>query len=123
MQINGMYCDVKTKAAKPDLSLLLSDRRIIIETDENRHEFYNKWCELGRYDTLQFGASILLPTLCLRFNPHNTNRIKMEFTDRIKVLVQHVRNLLTSSLPADEVPVMSVQYLFYGEVSSTTIKP
>ena len=48
-KIDGGDCEEKTKAAYPDLHIFTGDRIIFIETDENKHRFYNADCELGRY--------------------------------------------------------------------------
>ena len=120
-QVDGSSdCAEKTKGAYPDIPILLNDRLVIIEVDENRHQHYEVSCELARYDTLQFSSNHLLPTTCIRFNPHLTTTNKLRFEDRVKTLVQVVRNRLLANLGKDEVPVMSVMYLFYGEVSVYT---
>jgi hypothetical protein len=116
-QIDGTCNTENTKGAYPDLPIVLPDRIAIVETDENRHQYYDKSCELARYDTLQFGHKTLLPSKIFRFNPHDTATIKLDFTAKLKVLVQRVRNYLLEELEADAAPVASVEWLFYGEVS------
>ena len=64
-QIGGVYCkenidgkddcDDKTKAAYVDIPIVLQDRVIFSEVDENQHRYYDV-SELARYDTLTFGT-------------------------------------------------------------------
>ncbi|KAJ3410506.1 hypothetical protein HDV05_003696 [Chytridiales sp. JEL 0842] len=115
-QIDGKCDNAKTKGAYPDIPLVLEDRVVIVEIDESRHQFYNESCELARYDTLQFGTKHLLPTKVFRFNPHDTSTIKLDFQAKLKVLIQRVRNYLTSTLE-ETIPVASVEWLYYGEGS------
>jgi hypothetical protein len=117
-QVDGSQaCAENTKGAYPDIPTLLNDRVINIEVDENRHQFYDVSCELARYDTLQFGSDKLRPTICIRFNPHVVATCQVLFEDRIKILIQIFRNALHAELDENEVPVMPVRYLFYGQVS------
>ena len=114
-QINGSCSDEKTKGAYPDIPLVWKDRYGIIEVDENRHNFYEQSCELARYDTIQFGTDQLKPTKFFRFNPHKTNDIPFTLLEKVKVLIQSVRNYFKAELNPD-LPVAYVEYLFYGEV-------
>ncbi|KAJ3409330.1 hypothetical protein HDU80_001790, partial [Chytriomyces hyalinus] len=82
--------------AYPDIPLISTDHVAIVEVDENQHQFYDKTCELARYDTLQFGTAVLLPT--------------------------RVRNYLNEELEVDAAPVASVEWLFYGQHASATLR-
>ena len=84
--------------------------------DENKHNNYVVSCELGRYDTLLHGQRVPKPTLVVRFNPHNTSTITIPFLDRLKLLVQNLRREFARVLPKEELPIVTVQYLFYGVV-------
>jgi len=88
----------------------------IIEVDENAHRYYEPACELARYDTLMYGSDQLRPTTAIRFNPHNTRDNKEPLEDRAKALVQVVRNSLKTPRTTD-LPIMSIQYMFYNSVS------
>ncbi len=107
----------RPKGAYPDISLVLQDRVCIIEVDEHRHQFYNSSCELARYDVLQFGTKDLLPTRVFRFNPHDTATLKFDFTSKLKMLIQRVRNYLNEELEIGAAPVASVEWLYYGQVN------
>ena len=89
---------------------------IVIEVDENAHRYYEPACELARYDTLMYGSDDLRPTTAIRFNPHNTSENKEPLEDRAKALVQVIRNSLKTP-STSEIPVMSIQYMFYNSVS------
>ena len=60
----------------------------------------------------------LRSTFLIRFNPHDTPLCKIPFIDRVKVLIQTVRNMLASTLPEleSERPTLAVQYMFYSDV-------
>ena len=118
----GAEAPVRTKAALPDLAMVLPHKNIFIEIDENRHQFYDESCELARYDTLQFGADSTKPSLCLRFNPHVVvNQELPSLEDRIKFLMQRLRNATTAPIDTEAAPTMTVQHLFYGS-GSTQLK-
>ncbi|KAJ3379111.1 hypothetical protein HDU80_002587 [Chytriomyces hyalinus] len=102
-QLDSACNDERTKGAYPDIPLISTDRVAI---------------ELAQYDTLQFGTAVLLPTRVFRFNPHDTATLKFEFSSKLKVLVQQVRNYLNEELEVDAAPVASVQWLFYGQGSN-----
>ena len=86
-------------------------------------------CELGRYDTLAFGTETfnLGPTVenpapiqgratfIVRFNPHDTPTMTVEFIDRVRVFIQILRNLMTCPLSIDDRIGAIVYYLFYGK--------
>ena len=127
--IDGSLCPagsaealVRTKAALPDLAMVLLHMNIYIEIDENRHQYYEESCELARYDTVQFGADSIKPSLCLRFNPHVVvNQDLPSLEDRIKFLMQRLRNAINAPIDKEAEPIMTVQHLFYGS-GSTQLK-
>ena len=117
-----LSCEEKEvrKRAYPDLYLVTESLNLFIEIDENRHEYYDRACELARLDILQFGVhkEDLKESVLLRFNPHHVMHggQKEELPDidlRIKALIQTIRNELTPRTRL-EIPVMRVKYLFYG---------
>ena len=63
-----------------------------------------------------YGSDQLRPTTAIRFNPHNTRDNKEPLEDRAKALVQVIRNSLKTP-STSEIPVMSIQYMFYNSVS------
>ena len=127
-QIGGVYCkdsidgeddcQDKTKAAYVDIPIVLQDRVIFSEVDENQHRYYDVSCELARYDTLTFGTEQLRATFINRFNPHNTPEVTVPFIDRVKAFIQTIRNQLRCPLLSEDEKVSaSVSYLFYGSGS------
>lgn len=90
-----------------------------MEIDENRHGGYPVPCEAARYDTIQFGTIRLIPTKFFRFNPHDTLCTKFDIADKIKVLIQRLRNHFKEEICADAPPVASIEFLYYGEVYFT----
>jgi hypothetical protein len=74
--------------------IVLQDRVIFSEVDENQHRYYDVSCELSRYDTLTFGTEQLRATFINRFNPHHTPEMTVPFIDRVKVFIQTIRNQL-----------------------------
>ncbi|KAJ3266487.1 hypothetical protein HDU77_000587 [Chytriomyces hyalinus] len=110
-QLDGVCNDKRTKGAYPEIPLISTDRVAIVEVDKNRHQFYDKTCELARYDTLQFGTAVLLPTRVFRFNPHDMATLQFELSSKLKVLVQQVHNYLNEELEVDAAPVASVEWL------------
>ena len=123
-QIGGIYCKKnidgsgdchdKTKAAYVDIPIVLQDRVIFNEVDENQHRYYDFSCELAGYDTLMFGTEKIRDTFINRFNPHDTSEMTVPFIDRVRVFIQTIRNQMTSSLSEEEKISASVSYLFYG---------
>ncbi|KAI9333091.1 hypothetical protein BDR26DRAFT_615693 [Obelidium mucronatum] len=116
VQLDGACSEEKAKGAYPDILLVLLDRVLIVEVDENRHRFYEQSCELARYDTLQFGSTTLLPSRIVRFNPHDTPNVQLDLTAKLRILIQRIRDYLNEELDIDAAPVESVQFLFYGQV-------
>lgn len=122
-QINGACLEQqKDKGAYPDFYLHLPKWVLYVEVDENRHAYYNKACEAARLDIVHFGSQVLKPSLLIRFNPHlMKGESEVSFEDRVKNLAQRLRNALRDFDKqldlAEEVPVMHVQYMFYGDHS------
>ena len=121
-------CVEKTKGAYVDIPLVLQDRLILCEVDENLHCNYNPSCELSRLDTLAYGIAPieLTPTIenpnptqgratyILRFNPHNTDTMDVPFIERVRVFIQVIRNLMAQSITEEDRIGANVCYLFYG---------
>ena len=104
---------LKTKGAYVDIPLILEDRVIYIEVDENSHRYYDVTCELARYDTLSYGTNQSGKHVdIIRFNPHQTSSVKVDLTPRLKCLVQLIRNLMTQQL-FDDVAT-ALHNMFYG---------
>jgi len=123
-------CEEKTKGAYIDIPIVLPDRLICGEVDENQHRYYQVACELARYDTLAYGATSLelVPTLenpfptqgratiVIRLNPHDiTDSMVVPFIERVRVFIQMFRNLMTQPLSENDRIGATVHYLFYGE--------
>jgi hypothetical protein len=127
--LDGGDCEEKTKGAYIDIPIVLPDRLICGEVDENQHRYYQVACELARYDTLAYGATSLelVPTLenpfptqgratiVIRLNPHDTDSMKVPFIERVRVFIQMFRNLMTQPISANDRIGATVYYLFYGE--------
>ncbi|KAJ3241954.1 hypothetical protein HDU78_001555 [Chytriomyces hyalinus] len=103
-------------ACKDQLDSACNDERT--KVDKNRHQFYDKTCELAQYDMLQFETAVFLPTRVFQFNPHDTATLWFELSSKLKVLVQQVRNYLNEELEVDGAPVASVEWLFYRQGST-----
>lgn len=115
-QINGPCSSDKTKGAYPDISLVWKDRYAFVEIDENRHNNYDKSCELARYETVHYGTETTKPSRFFRFNPHSNDNTNYTILDKIKVLIQSLRNYFNIDLNPDVVFVPSLVYFYYGEV-------
>ncbi len=63
---------MKNKLAIPEFVIADGKMVIIVEIDENSHKYYEKPCELGRYDTLKWRQKYPEDTVLyvLRFTSH-----------------------------------------------------
>jgi hypothetical protein len=121
-QLDGGSCSgEKTKGAYPDVAMVWGDRLLLIEIDENRHHSYNEQCELARYDTLMHGQKDPRSTKVIRLNPHNCEGMELPLIERIRVLLQYIRNELKSMEDKQQVDlhVMEVAFLFYATACSS----
>jgi hypothetical protein len=117
-RIDGSYFPgEKTKGCYPDIPILTKSKLLNVEVDENRHQFYNMLCELARYDSLMYGQDELRNTTCIRFNPHDCEGMTLPFVDRVRVLLQSIRNEMNVDV-IDDTPKLIVKYFFYGDVCS-----
>lgn len=112
----GTYECRNERLVYSDMVFLLPDRLVVMECDEFAHESNTPECELSRMDSLQFGTNALLPTIVLRFNPHQPDRrlVYSDFSSKVRQYWDHVRHYITcptTALP----PLQQVQvvYFFY----------
>jgi hypothetical protein len=70
-----------------------------------------------RYDSLMYGQDELRNTTCIRFNPHDCEGMTLPFVDRVRVLLQSIRNEMNVDV-IDDTPKLIVKYFFYGDVCS-----
>ena len=91
--------------------------------DENRHRSNAVSCELARIDTVHHGLAdgVTVPTLLMRFNPNVVfGQHLPDLLNRLKVLAQFLRDFIAAfnkNGNLDALPVVTLQYFFYGEDS------
>lgn len=113
-------CEHRTRGAFLDTYLIGDDKVVFVEVDEDRHKFYDKSCEMVRYEAVHFGHNFShFPSVLLRFNPNVVEGEDTELLYRIKVLAQQIRDELKAR-PSDEqleAAEKRVQFMYYGEGS------
>lgn len=92
---------------RPDFSFDCGTHFVIIECDEDQHDFYDKECEIVRMKNIVHSNG--MKTVFLRYNPdtYTTNEIKP--AARLKVLCERLNHYM-ENIP-DE--FLSVEYLYY----------
>lgn len=103
-----------------DMVFLLPDRLLVLECDEFSHDAIAPECEMVRMDAMQFGCPQLLPTVVLRFNPHQPDRrlVYADFDDKVRAYWNAVQELITCSpraLPPLE--KVHVKFFYYNTTS------
>ena len=93
--------------AKLDFYLVLSDKRVIIEVDEQQHtsSSYSIPCELARMTSIMAAMTCgdnLMPTLLIRFNPRARDKKPQKNSDPSEVIASHTLTQL-----------FEVKYLYY----------
>lgn len=112
-----LECAKMERLVYSDMCYILDDRLVVLECDEFAHRDREPSCELARLDSLQFGTAMLLPTIVLRFNPHDLSRslVVADFDERVRRFYrEHIRTALkadpASLPPLDQVRIVYVNY-------------
>ena len=123
--LGGKGCN-EAKGIYPDISLVMENKIIYVEVDENEHAHYNEVCELARYSSLFFGSqeSIGKKQIVIRFNPHNNKEINIDFLARLKVLIQLLVSLIheDDNVASPSQASWQVQFLFYTKENVNKLK-
>ena len=101
--------------AKLDFYLVLSDKRVIIEVDEQQHtsSSYSIPCELARMTSIMAAMTCgdnLMPTLLIRFNPHAYSVDGERQKTPKKQRLQHLLEVISSHTLTQ---LFEVKYLYY----------
>ncbi len=113
--------EIKGKRAMIDFVLKGTDRVLCFEVDEHAHLSYDALCELTRMQQAVWGIKDgdNLYSHWIRFNPHllatDEHPGDFCFTERIKVFLQCIKNLLEQEVDKNGAKGPFVTYLFYGE--------
>lgn len=113
-----LHCE-NERLVYADMVFLLTDRLIVLECDEFQHDSRDSKCESARMDSLQFGVpgGKILPTIILRFNPHQHDRrlVFSNLAERVEQYWAKVAEWLTC--PASRLPAVeniAITYFYYA---------
>ena len=88
-------CKTEVNRTFIDLTIIELNYIIHLEVDEHRHDPYEVSCEIARYDRMVYSQNgILKKVIIIRFNPHDTEDIKISFIIKLKSLLQILRNII-----------------------------
>ena len=112
-------CDDKYR---PDIFYDMGDRYVILEVDENQHNYDTyKNCDLPRMINIQ--QALALPTIFIRYNPDPYKRKgvtqKTDNDSRKKILFQWINDAKTCDLGKDQLRTV---YLYYDEFLKSDVK-
>jgi hypothetical protein len=113
---------------RPDLRILLDDRIIIIEIDEDQHKRYSDSCECARLNEIINSIDLKATTYIIRFNPdsyilNSSNGSIRKNTDlkiRTKVLYDVIKIIMEK--PADTYKIMLTQLYYDNPINNNILQ-
>lgn len=122
--LGGKACD-NAGTRRPDTLYIGPDRCIILEVDEDSHQDRETLCELAKVSDQSIAIKHIkgadFPVVHVRFNPDACDAGRYSLDVRVKILADHIRNLLTCTLSDEEKLYNRVDFFFYHSCAANHI--